>query len=127
MRSSERCDGQLHHPSKFFLHITPQEQEKRLLAREKEPADAGSLASTIGRIARSGTSSPKRTRTRSAAALPRTLLDRGSGECEWYRDLFIGEALVAAMGRIAKLGGRRWTRRARSSGADLKEWRAKHS
>ena len=112
---------------KFFLHITPQEQEKRLLAREKNPADAWKLSiddwkdralwdefteayeDAIGRC-----SSPD---------APWIVVPANA---KWYRDLVVGEALVAAL----RPHRQSWRKTLDAEGKvrrhDLKEWRAKH-
>src|SRR6266478_5674416 len=112
---------------KFFLHITPQEQEKRLLAREKNPADAWKLSiddwkeralwdefteayeDAIGRCASSDA--------------PWIVVPANA---KWYRDLVVGEALVAAL----RPHRQSWRKTLDAEGKvrrhDLKEWRAKH-
>jgi PPK2 family polyphosphate:nucleotide phosphotransferase len=113
---------------KFFLHITREEQEKRLLAREKDPADAWKLSlddwkdrelwdefteayeDVIGRC-----SSPD---------APWIVVPANA---KWYRDLVIGEALVAAL----RPHRQEWRKTLDAEGKvrrrDLKEWRAKHA
>jgi|SRR6267378_2263994 len=113
---------------KFFLHITREEQEKRLLAREKDPADAWKLSlddwkdrelwdefteayeDVIGRCA-----SPD---------APWIVVPANA---KWYRDLVIGEALVAAL----RPHRQEWRKTLDAEGKvrrrDLKEWRAKHA
>jgi PPK2 family polyphosphate:nucleotide phosphotransferase len=113
---------------KFFLHITREEQEKRLLAREKDPADAWKLSiddwkdrelwdefteayeDAIGRCA-----SPD---------APWIVVPANA---KWYRDLVIGEALVAAL----RPHRQEWRKTLDAEGKlrrrDLKEWRAKHA
>ncbi|HXN81741.1 MAG TPA: PPK2 family polyphosphate kinase [Myxococcales bacterium] len=112
---------------KFFLHITREEQEKRLMAREKEPADAWKLSiddwkdralwdeyteayeDAIGRCA-----SPD---------APWIVVPANA---KWYRDLVIGEALVAAMRPHRQAWRKTLDAEGKVRRRDLKEWRAKH-
>jgi len=113
---------------KFFLHITPEEQEKRLLAREKDPADAWKLSiddwkdrelwdeftdayeEVIGRCV-----SPD---------APWIVVPANA---KWYRDLVVGEALVAAMRPHRKTWRETLDEEGKVRRRDLKEWRAKHA
>jgi PPK2 family polyphosphate:nucleotide phosphotransferase len=113
---------------KFFLHITPKEQEKRLLSREKDPADAWKLniddwkdralwdeytdayEDAIGRCA-----SPD---------APWIVVPANA---KWYRDLVIGEALVAALRPHRQAWRKTLDAEGKVRRRDLKEWRAKHA
>ena len=113
---------------KFFLHITREEQEKRLMAREKEPADAWKLSiddwkdralwdeyteayeDAIGRCV-----SPD---------APWIVVPANA---KWYRDLVIGEALVAAMRPHRQAWRKTLDAEGKVRRRDLKEWRAKHA
>jgi PPK2 family polyphosphate:nucleotide phosphotransferase len=110
---------------KYFLHITEDEQEKRLLAREKDPTDAWKLnledwkerdlwdeftaayEDAIGRCA--------------ARHAPWIVVPANA---KWYRDLVIAESLAAALRPYRK----RWLKTLDDEGRlkrrDLKEWRA---
>jgi PPK2 family polyphosphate:nucleotide phosphotransferase len=112
---------------KFFLHITKEEQEKRLLAREQDPAEAWKLSIEDWK--------------------DRDLWDDFTGAYEdaivqcatkdapwivvpanakWYRDLVIAEAVASAL-RPHRNG---WRKTLDEEGKlrrrDLKEWRARH-
>jgi PPK2 family polyphosphate:nucleotide phosphotransferase len=113
---------------KFFLHITREEQEKRLLAREKDPADAWKLSiddwkdralwdeyteayeDAIGRCA-----SPN---------APWIVVP---ADAKWYRDLVIGEALVAALRPHRQAWRKALDGEGKVRRRDLKEWRGKHA
>src|ERR1700682_5114799 len=113
---------------KFFLHITREEQEKRLMAREKEPADAWELSiddwkdralwdeyteayeDAIGRCV-----SPD---------APWIVVPANA---KWYRDLVIGEALVAALRPRRQAWRKTLDEEGKVRRRDLKEWRAKHA
>ena len=113
---------------KFFLHITREEQEKRLMAREKEPADAWKLSiddwkdralwdeyteayeDAIGRCV-----SPD---------APWIVVPANA---KWYRDLVIGEALVAALRPRRQAWRKTLDEEGKVRRRDLKEWRAKHA
>jgi polyphosphate kinase 2 (PPK2 family) len=109
------------------LHITEDEQERRLLAREKDPNDAWKLnvedwrerdlwdeftaayEDAIGRCA--------------AKHAPWIVVPANA---KWYRNLVIAESLAAAMRPYRK----RWRQTLDEEGKigrrDLKEWRASH-
>ena len=112
---------------KYFLHITEDEQERRLLAREKDPNDAWKLnledwkerdlwdeftaayEDAIGKCA--------------ARHAPWIVVPANA---KWYRNLVIAESLAAAMRPYRK----RWRLTLDEEGKivrrDLKEWRASH-
>jgi PPK2 family polyphosphate:nucleotide phosphotransferase len=112
---------------KYFLHITEAEQERRLLAREKDPNDAWKLnvedwrerdlwdeftaayEDAIGKCA--------------AKHAPWIVVPANA---KWYRNLVIAESLAAAMRPYRK----RWRQTLDEEGKigrrDLKEWRASH-
>jgi PPK2 family polyphosphate:nucleotide phosphotransferase len=111
---------------KFFLHITKDEQEKRLLAREQDPADAWKLniddwkdrelwdeyteayEDAIGRCA--------------ATDAPWIVVPANS---KWYRDLVVAEALAAAMRPYQKGWRKTLDAEGKVRRRDLKEFRAK--
>jgi len=112
---------------KYFLHITEDEQERRLLAREKDPNDAWKLnvedwrerdlwdeftaayEDAIGKCA--------------AKHAPWIVVPANA---KWYRNLVIAESLAAAMRPYRK----RWRHTLDEEGKivrrDLREWRASH-
>ena len=112
---------------KYFLHISKDEQEERLLAREKDPHGAWKLSlddwrdrekwdefteayqDAIGKCA--------------AADAPWIVVPANA---RWYRNLVIAESVVAALRPHRK----RWLRTLQEQGRirrhDLEEWRAKH-
>jgi PPK2 family polyphosphate:nucleotide phosphotransferase len=112
---------------KFFLHITPKEQEKRLLAREEDPADAWKLSiddwkdralwddfteayeDAIGRCA-----------TKDA---PWIVVPANS---KWYRDLVVAEALAEALRPHRKEWRKRLDEEGKLRRRDLKKWRAEN-
>jgi PPK2 family polyphosphate:nucleotide phosphotransferase len=111
---------------KYFLHITKHEQQKRLLAREEDAADAWKLNvedwedrerwdeyTEAYEDAISGCASPD---------APWIVVPANA---KWYRDLVIVETLAAALRPWRKL----WRQTLDSEGKlrrrDLKEWRAK--
>jgi PPK2 family polyphosphate:nucleotide phosphotransferase len=113
---------------KFFLHITKEEQEKRLLAREKDAADAWKLSiddwkdrelwdeftqayeDAIGRCA--------------ARDAPWFIVPANA---KWYRDLVIAEALAAALRPHRTSWRKTLDEEGKVRRRDLKEWRRKHS
>jgi polyphosphate kinase 2 (PPK2 family) len=110
---------------KYFLHITEDEQEKRLLAREKDPTDAWKLnledwkerdlwdeftaayEDAIGRCA--------------ARHAPWIVVPANA---KWYRDLVIAESLAAALRPYRKRWLKTLDEEGRVKRRDLKEWRA---
>jgi PPK2 family polyphosphate:nucleotide phosphotransferase len=110
---------------KYFLHITEDEQEKRLLAREKNPNDAWKLnledwkerdlwdeftaayEDAIGRCA--------------ARHAPWIVVPANA---KWYRDLVIAESLAAALRPYRKRWLKTLDEEGRVKRRDLKEWRA---
>jgi PPK2 family polyphosphate:nucleotide phosphotransferase len=111
---------------KYFLHITKEEQEKRLLAREKNPNDAWKLnvedwrerllwdefteayEDAIGKCA--------------ARHAPWILVP---ADAKWYRNLVIAESLAAALRPYRKIWRRALDEEGKLLRHDLKEWRAK--
>ena len=113
---------------KFFLHITKQEQEERLLAREKDPNDAWKLSvedwkdrerwddyteayeDAIGKCA---------SKNAPWIVVP--------ANAKWYRNLVVAETLADAM----RPHGKAWRQTLDAQGKlvrrDLKAWRAGHS
>jgi PPK2 family polyphosphate:nucleotide phosphotransferase len=112
---------------KIFLHVSKDEQKKRLLAREEDPADAWKLSiddwkdralwdefteayeDAIGRCA---------TKDAPWIVVP--------ANAKWYRDLVVAEALVAAMRPYLKTWRKKLDDEGKILRRDLKEWRAKH-
>jgi PPK2 family polyphosphate:nucleotide phosphotransferase len=110
---------------KYFLHITEEEQEKRLLAREKDPNGAWKLnvedwkerdlwdeftaayEDAIGRCA--------------ARQAPWIVVPANA---KWYRDLVIAESLAAALRPYRKRWRKTLDEEGRLGRRDLKEWRA---
>jgi PPK2 family polyphosphate:nucleotide phosphotransferase len=112
---------------KFFLHITPDEQEKRLLAREEDLADAWKLSiedwrdrqrwddyteayeDAIGRCA--------------SKEAPWIVVPANA---KWFRNLVIAEALAAAL----RPYGKGWRKTLDVEGKlrrrDLQTWRSEH-
>jgi PPK2 family polyphosphate:nucleotide phosphotransferase len=111
---------------KYFLHITEEEQEKRLLAREKNPNDAWKLSvedwrerllwdeftqayeDAIGKCA--------------ARRAPWIVVP---ADAKWYRNLVIAESLAAAMRPYRKTWRRTLDEQGKLLRRDIKEWRAK--
>jgi PPK2 family polyphosphate:nucleotide phosphotransferase len=112
---------------KIFLHVSKDEQRKRLLAREEDPADAWKLniddwkdralwdefteayEDAIGRCA---------TKDAPWIVVP--------ANAKWYRDLVVAETLVATMRPYLKTWRKKLDDEGKILRRDLKEWRAKH-
>ena len=112
---------------KFFLHITKEEQKKRLLEREKDPNDAWKLSvedwadrerwddytaayeDAIGRCA--------------AKHAPWVLVPADS---KWYRNLVVAESLAAALRPYRKEWRKTLDQEGKIRRRDIKTWRAEH-
>ncbi len=110
---------------KFFLHITKEEQEERLLAREKDPNDAWKLnvedwkeralwddfteayEDVIGKCA--------------SKSAPWIVVPANA---KWYRNLVIAESLAKAMRPYARLWRKTLDEEGRLVRKDLRAWRA---
>lgn len=110
---------------KYFLHIDPDEQEERLLAREKDPNDAWKLnvedwkeralwdqfteayEDVIGKCA--------------ARHAPWIVVPANA---KWYRNLVIAETLAEAMRPYRKRWRETLDEQGKLGRRDLKEWRA---
>ena len=111
---------------KFFLHITREEQERRLLEREADPRTAWKL--NVGDW-------KERDRwddyTRAyEEALSRTASKHAPwivvpADAKWYRDLVVAEALVQAMRQHRKAWHRRLERLGREGREAIAAWRKK--
>jgi polyphosphate kinase 2 (PPK2 family) len=112
---------------KFFLHITKEEQKRRLLEREKDPNDAWKLSvedwadrerwdeytaayeDAIGRCA--------------AKHAPWVLVPADS---KWYRNLIVAESLAAALRPYRKEWRKTLDKEGKIRRRDIKAWRAEH-
>jgi PPK2 family polyphosphate:nucleotide phosphotransferase len=112
---------------KFFLHITKEEQEERLLAREKDPADAWKLSIDDWK---------DRERWDDYTEAYEDAIGRCSSEdapwivvpanAKWYRDLVIAEAFAAALRPHKEEWRRTLDEQGKVRRRDLEEWRAGH-
>lgn len=112
---------------KYFLHISKDEQEERLLEREKNPNAAWKLSvddwrdrelwddyteayqDTIGKCA--------------AEDAPWIVVPSNA---KWYRNLVIAESVVAAMRPYRKVWRQTLDEQGKLRRRDLEEWRARH-
>jgi PPK2 family polyphosphate:nucleotide phosphotransferase len=113
---------------KFFLHITRDEQEKRLLAREEDPAGAWKLSiedwkdrdrwddyteayeDAIGRCA--------------SKQAPWIVVPANA---KWYRNLIVAEVLAAALRPYRKEWQKTLDVEGKLRRRDLQSWRAEHA
>ena len=112
---------------KFFLHISKDEQEKRLLAREKDPADAWKLNIDDWKDRERWDEYTEAYEDAIArCATPDAPWIVVPANARWYRDLIVAEALADAM----RPHNAEWRKTLDEQGKvrrrDLEEWRAAH-
>jgi PPK2 family polyphosphate:nucleotide phosphotransferase len=113
---------------KFFLHITKDEQEERLLARERNPADAWKLSIDDWK---------DRERWEEYTEAYEDAMERCSSSdspwivvpanAKWYRDLVVAEALAHALRPHKAAWRKTLDEQGKVRRHDLKEWRAGRS
>ena|SRR5437763_12960382 len=111
---------------KYFLHITADEQEKRLLAREKDPNGAWKLnvedwkeRALWDEFTAAYEDAISRCASRSA---PWIVVPANA---KWYRNLVIAESLAATLRPFAKKWRQTLDEEGKLVRKDLKEWRGK--
>ena len=83
---------------KFFLHISPEEQEQRLLAREKDPLDAWKLSVQDWKDREKWEEFTEAYEDAiSRCAAPHAPWMVVPSDAKWFRDLAVAETLVAAL------------------------------
>jgi PPK2 family polyphosphate:nucleotide phosphotransferase len=83
---------------KFFLHISPEEQEQRLLAREKDPLDSWKLSVTDWRDREKWDEFTEAYEDAiSLCAAPHAPWLVVPSDAKWFRNLAVAEALVSAL------------------------------
>jgi PPK2 family polyphosphate:nucleotide phosphotransferase len=110
---------------KYFLHISKEEQEKRLLDREKDPADAWKLNVEDWKDRQLW---DQYTRAYEDAigkcAAPHAPWFVIPANAKWFRNLMIARSLVEALRPYQKLWEKRLTDEGKVGRRDLQEWRA---
>jgi polyphosphate kinase 2 (PPK2 family) len=110
---------------KFFLHITKEEQEKRLLEREKDPADAWKLSIDDWKDRDRW---DDYTEAYEDAIARCCSLDAPwivvPANAKWYRDLVIAEALAHALRPHKAAWRKTLDEQGKVRRHDLQEWRA---
>ncbi len=83
---------------KFFLHISPEEQEQRLLAREKDPLDAWKLSLQDWKDREKWDEFTEAYEDAiSRCAAPHAPWMVVPSDAKWFRNLAVAETLVAAL------------------------------
>jgi PPK2 family polyphosphate:nucleotide phosphotransferase len=109
---------------KFFLHISKDEQEKRLLAREEDPAKAWKLSVEDWKQRKEWDEFTDAYEDAiSRCASPQAPWVLVPSDAKWYRDLVVAEHVTAALRPYRK----RWLRTLEKRGEELRkeilEWR----
>ena len=111
---------------KFFLHISKDEQEERLLAREKDPADAWKLSVNdwVDRELWDHYTEANEDAIGRCAAPDRPWIVVPAN-AKWYRDLVIAEAVAVALRPHEKEWRKKLDEEGKVRRRDLEEFRAK--
>ena len=110
---------------KYFLHITQDEQEKRLLAREEDPNDAWKLNVEDWKDReRWDEYTEAYEEAISRCASKRAPWIVVPANAKWYRNLVVAETLTAALRPLRKEWRDTLDEQGKLARRDLKEWRA---
>ncbi len=112
---------------KYFLHISKDEQEERLLEREKNPYAAWKLSvdDWRDRAVWDDFTEAYQDAIRKCASADAPWIVVPSN-AKWYRNLVIAESVVAALRPYRKVWRRKLDEEGRLRRRDIEEWRARH-
>jgi PPK2 family polyphosphate:nucleotide phosphotransferase len=109
---------------KFFLHISKEEQEKRLLAREKDPAKAWKLNVEDWKQREQWAEFTEAYEDAiSRCASPQAPWVLVPADAKWYRDLVVAEHVTAALRPYRKGWLRTLEKRGEELREEIREWR----
>jgi len=109
---------------KFFLHISPEEQEQRLLAREKDPLDAWKLSLQDWKDREKWDEFTEAYEDAiSRCAAPHAPWMVVPSDAKWFRNLAVAETLVAALRPYRKEWGERLEEMGKVARAELEAFR----